>query len=292
MTQAAFDVCCLPERGVVAIEGVDAVTFLDNLATNALDAIAVGDARFAGLLTPQGKILFEFFAVRTSDGFLLDVSRDAAPALCKRLTLYKLRAKIAIVDRSEDLRVLVSPQAFEASLGNGFRDPRDPELGFRLVSSDPSVGARCDAEALGRYHQHRIGLGIPDGGLDYPLGDTFPHEANYDLLNGVSFSKGCYVGQEVVSRMQNKTVVRKRIVKVAGAQALLAGSAILVGSAEIGRLGTVTGNHGLAMLRLDRVAEALAKGDPLAAGGVTLTADPIALARYAKSVADKPVIDL
>jgi folate-binding protein YgfZ len=121
------------------------------------------------------------------------------------------------------------------------------------------------------YHAHRIALGVPEAGKDYPLGDTFPHEANLDALGSVSFTKGCFVGQEVVSRMQHRGTARKRIVIVEGDGPLEHGSEILAGPAAIGTIGSVAGGQGLALLRLDRAQEAVAKGEPLTAGGARIT---------------------
>jgi hypothetical protein len=129
-----------------------------------------------------------------------------------------------------------------------------------------------DAEWVGTesYHAHRIALGVPEAGKDYPLGDTFPHEADLDVLNGVSFGKGCFIGQEVVSRMRHRGTVRRRVVPVEGAAVLASGVPVTAGEAEIGRVGSVAGTRALAMVRLDRVAEAVAKGVPVEAGGVAI----------------------
>ena len=275
-----FDHTHLLDRGLVAVTGPDALSFLDNLATNALDALAQGEARFAALLTPQGKILFEFFALRTADGFMLDTAKAKTADLIKRLSLYKLRAKVTIV---EDGRVVsVSPTPTDLS----FADPRHAGLGHRCIGGNPPTGGKA------AYHAHRISLGIAEGDRDYSLGDTFPHEANYDLHHGVSFTKGCFIGQEVVARMQNKTVVRKRVVKISAAAPLSEGTPILIGDAEIGRIGSVDGTHALAMLRLDRASEARDKGQVLMAAGIVVVPDPEALARYTRSVAERPVVDL
>jgi folate-binding protein YgfZ len=128
------------------------------------------------------------------------------------------------------------------------------------------LGAEC-----GDWHSHRIALGVPEGGRDYRFGDAFPHEADLDLLNGVSFTKGCFVGQEVVSRMQHRAMVRKRVVPIAAQQPLQAGVPITAGTAVIGTVGSVAGCQGLAMLRLDRAAEARAKGDALLAAGIAIS---------------------
>lgn len=291
-------VALLPDRGVVSVTGVDAAAFLDNLVTNDLDGMDAGAARFAALLNPQGKILFEFFIVRTAAGFLLETQLDRAADLAKRLQMYKLRSKVEIANAPGEIVVAASqgdvrvrpPEAI------AFQDPREPRLGDRLLIPAPRIGGVLDMMGAQRltpaqYDAQRIALGVAEGGRDYVLGDTFPHEANYDLLHGVSFSKGCFVGQEVVARMQNKTVVRKRVVRVAGA-GLVSGGEVKLGEAAIGTIGTTTGTDALAMVRLDRVAEALDKGAAVTAAGAPVAVDAEALARYREAVAKRPVIDL
>ena len=155
-------------------------------------------------------------------------------------------------------------------------DPRLPQLGLRTLWG-PGVASRLREEAAREanatpadYHAHRIALGVPEGGKDYAFGDTFPHEANMDLLNGVSFSKGCFVGQEVVSRMQHRGTARKRVVIVEGDKSLETGVAITAGQATIGTVGSVAGHQGLALVRLDRVEEMQRKGEPITAAGTPL----------------------
>jgi folate-binding protein YgfZ len=133
------------------------------------------------------------------------------------------------------------------------------------------AGEDADSATPEDYHAHRIALGVPEGGKDYELGDTYPHEALFDQLNGVSFEKGCYVGQEVVSRMQHRGTARKRVVPVlADATLPDPGTPVVAGSVEIGRLGSSVDGMGLALLRLDRAAEMQEKGDALQAGSVPL----------------------
>jgi tRNA-modifying protein YgfZ len=282
-------VALLADRGVVSLSGPDTLDFLDNLATNDLVGMAVGEARFAGLLTPQGKILFEFFALRTDDGWRLDTLGAKVADLIKRLTMYKLRAKVVLADVSTDVAVAAAwgpaPPAF--SDGWCFADPRRAELGWRLIVPRPAFAELPAGATEDDYHRHRIALGVAEGGRDYPLGDTFPHEANYDRDAGVSFTKGCFVGQEVVARMQNKTVVRKRIAAITGSAALTTGAEVLIGgTAAIGTIGSVDGTRGLALLRIDRAAEAADKGQTLTtADGTIVTVDPAALDRYRASAA-------
>jgi folate-binding protein YgfZ len=273
----------LPDRGVVRVAGEDADKLLQGVITNDMDLLSVQPAIHAALLAPQGKILFEFFVVKAGEeAYLLETGREQAAGLAKRLGMYKLRAKVAIEDASSGYRVLVlwgaAPQSLGGTKGTvSFPDPRLPALGLRILAesgfadhiASASNGADATAEA---YHAHRIALGVPEGGKDYVLGDTFPHEADMDRLGGVSFTKGCFVGQEVVSRMQHRAHVRKRVVPVeaAGPGELRPGAEIAVGTAVIGTVGSVSGRRALAMLRLDRAAEAKAKGQPLTTGGIEI----------------------
>ena len=168
--------------------------------------------------------------------------------LLKRLTMYKLRAKLTLENLSGQFHILATWN----QPSDGLDDPRDSALGHRLLQN----GAAPEGDEAA-YHAHRIRLGIAEGGLDYVYGDTFPHEANFDRTGGVDFHKGCYVGQEVVSRMQHKTQVRKRVVPVYfDGPALPPGADIVAGDLSIGRMGSSIAGQGLALIRLDRAEEA------------------------------------
>lgn len=275
----------LTDRSVVSVAGPDAEKLLQGLVTNDLPG-EVGVATFAGLLSPQGKILFDFFIVRHGEGFLFDVVRDKAADLVKSLTLYRLRSKVEIVDRSAALAVSAGWGPYAGSndplppgIITSFVDPRLPALGRRDISDAAQTPVHCGQTASeAAYHAHRIALGVPEGGRDYVFGDTFPHEALFDQLHGVSFDKGCYVGQEIVSRMQHRGTARKRIVPVTGHESESGpgelpphGTDIMAGSVAIGTMGSADGSRGLALIRLDRAAEFKAKGVPLTAAGVPLT---------------------
>lgn len=284
----------LADRGVVSVTGPDARAFLDNLITNDMALLDARDAIHAALLTPQGKILFAFFVVKTPAGYLLETGLEQTAALAKRLALYKLRAQVEIKDAAGEVVVAVSEGDVRARPQGAiaFVDPRSERLGDRVLLPAPLVGdltARMGARRMlpQTHAAHRIAAGIPEAIYDYPLGDTFPHEANFDIHNGVSFTKGCYVGQEVVARMQNKTVVRKRVVAVSGSGALESGLPVTIGEAVIGALGTVAGTSGLAMLRLDRVIEAIDKGQPILAGAVRIDVDGERIAAYRASLAER-----
>lgn len=295
---SAIKIARLADRGVVRIEGQDSEKLLQGLITNDVAGLELGAARHAALLSPQGKILFDFFIVRVAGGYLIDVARGKAQDLVKRISMYKLRADVTITDQSSDYVVFALWGEDEASLPGGitgirFADPRHAGLGSRLLVPQEMAGAVQQAARDLEASQHvydglRVRLGIPEGGKDFDFGEAYPHEADLDLFYGVSFTKGCFVGQEIVSRMQNRTLVRKRVVKVDGSGPLTPGSDIRLGDVTIGRLGTVEGQSGLAMLRLDRALEAEDKREPLTAGNVTITPDPEPLARFRKAAAMKP----
>jgi folate-binding protein YgfZ len=282
----------LPDRGVVKVAGDDARKFLNGLLTADLDRVSPASARYAALLTPQGKIIVDCIVAEIAPedgaGLLLDCPRALAPNLVERLSFYKLRAKVTVEDLSGALGVLaVWDGEATTEYGLVYRDPRVAALGSRVMLP-PHVAAEaaaelgatlCEAEA---YEAHRISLGIPRGGLDFIYGDAFPHEADMDQLGGVDFEKGCYVGQEVVSRMEHRGTARNRVVPVTcDAFAPEAGTPVVAGERPIGTMGSSARTHGLAMLRLDRVADAIATGTALVAGGVEIRPVKPGWARYA-----------
>jgi folate-binding protein YgfZ len=266
----------LEDRGVLSVSGADATSFLQGLLTNDVDGLAPSEARYAALLTPQGKILFDMIVVRMSGGeepaFLIDCTAAQAADLAKRLGFYKLRAKVAIADMSADRAVAAFWGAEAPGVGEGvlYVDPRDPRLGWRAILPRP-IAAAVGLERAGEYEGLRIAAGTPKGGLDFAYADAFPHDANFDLLHGVDFDKGCYVGQEVVSRMKHRGTARKRVarVKLAG-PAPAPGTPVMDGELAVGSLGSSSGREALAMLRIDRVEDASTAGRPLSAGGVSL----------------------
>ena len=236
----------LPDRSLLEIAGEERANFLQGLITNDVAGLGAGQACFAGLLSPQGKILFDFFAIDAGDTILLDCPAAAAADLLKRLTFYKLRAKVTLGNITDKWRVAAAwgegaGEALKASASIAFGDPRLPALGFRsLIEAGASV--KFNADSVG-YDAMRIAAAVPEGGKDYAYGDTFPHEACFDLLNGVSFTKGCYVGQEVVSRMQHRGTARTRVLAVSAAAPLPEGGAdILAEGFAVGRLGSVAGD--------------------------------------------------
>jgi len=269
----------LPDRGVVKVAGDGARNFLHGLVTADTLTLAPGAARFCALLTPQGKIIADFIVVPQAEGggFFLDIPRVLGTALVAKLNLYKLRAKVMIEDLSEVLGVLAAWD------GNGttkyglcYADPRQPALGLRVMipphlAAGTAVDLGAGIVAASEYEAHRIALGVPQGGIDFKYGDAFPHETDMDQLGGVDFAKGCYVGQEVVSRIEHRGTARTRAVPIRyDGAAPEAGAAIMAGERQVGTMGSAMGGRGLALLRLDRVADALALGEPLTGGGVPI----------------------
>jgi folate-binding protein YgfZ len=266
----------LSDRGIVEVAGADASDFLQSLVTNDIDRVAPGSAMFAGLLTPQGKIVFDFIIYSPGENaYWLDAPVETAAALAKRLNLYKLRAKVAVADRTQEMAVgaLLEDGAAPAEPPVAvYADPRHPLMPRRFILSDPGGAARAGAGGGEAYHATRIALCVPEGARDYAYGEIFPHEVCYDLLNGVDFDKGCYVGQEVVSRMHHRGVAKTRIAGVKGTAPLPAvGTEITSGDHPVGQLGSSQGELGVALVRLDRAEEAAGRGAPLRAGGVELT---------------------
>jgi tRNA-modifying protein YgfZ len=291
--KAAF----LTDRGVVKVSGEDARNFLNGLVTTDITLVRPGLGRFGALLTPQGKITVDFLVTEAPSGhgggFLIDCPRALAPGLATKLGFYKLRAKVAVENLSDDLGVMAvwdGEPTVKPDLT--FADPRDASLGWRILAPEPLAQKVADligAELVeaSSYEAQRIGAGVPRGGLDFIYGDAFPHETNMDRLHGVDFDKGCYVGQEVVSRTQHRGTARTRTLRVAlDGPAPEAGSAILAGEKPVGTMGSSAEGVGLALIRIDRAADAREAATPLMSGGLAVRlTDPDAFTLPKKTVA-------
>jgi folate-binding protein YgfZ len=271
----------LPDRGVVKVVGEPARSFLNGLLTADIGQVSPAAARFAALLTPQGKIVVDGIVAEAppedGGGFFVDCPRALALMLVDKLNFYKLRAPVIAEDLSEILGVMaVWDGSGDTEYGLVYDDPRLPALGRRVML--PPHLAREAADDLGaelvdaaQYEAHRIALGVPRGGLDFTYGDAFPHETDMDQLNGVDFAKGCYVGQEVVSRMEHRGSARNRVVPVAyEGFAPEPGGPVTAGEKQIGTFGSRADGRAVALLRLDRAADALAAATPIVAGSATL----------------------
>lgn len=265
----------LARRGVVAVGGPEAEHFLNNLVTAEVSRAAPGQGVFAALLSPQGKILFDFIIIRDGERFLIDMARDQAEAFVKRLTIYRLRAKVTIEDVSASFRVVAlwSPAGVAHIDGVAAPDPRLASLGWRMIMPrDWPVEHHGFAPAsVADYDAMRIGLAIPEGGIDFAFGDAFPHDTDMDQIGGVDFDKGCYIGQEVVSRMEHRGTARRRFITVSADGALPpAGTELKAGERPVGTLGSSVGGTGLALVRLDRAKDAQDAGTAITADGIAV----------------------
>jgi folate-binding protein YgfZ len=263
-------VAYLDDRAVVRIAGPEAGTFLQNVVTLDVPAADRDGCGYGALLTPQGKVMWDFLLHRLDDGYAADVRAEEVEAFAKRLSLYKLRAKVEIGVAAE-LAVFVgwgdgpSPQGGEEV----HADPRLAELGWRWIA--PAGSVQTDASTAD-WHRHRIALAVPEGGVDFAFGDAFPFDAAMDSLNGVAFDKGCFVGQEVVSRMRHRGTARRRIVAIDAKTALPEpGAEIVAGGRPLGRLGSAADGHAIGLVRLDRLRAALDAGEAVQAGPEEVT---------------------
>jgi folate-binding protein YgfZ len=250
----------LAARGVVAISGEDRVAFLQGLVSNDVALVAPGRAVWAALLTPQGKWLADFFVLSDGERLLLDCERAQAPMLAQRLARYRLRARVALADLSETLHVHAAwdgtPEVPAGAIAAP--DPRLPQAGWRVLAAAAWPG-NADAAA---WDAHRIALGLPDGSRDMEAEKSVLLEAGFDELSGVSWSKGCYMGQELTARTKYRGLVKRRLVPVAIAGAAPApGTPVLRGGSEVGTMRSSAGGLGLALLRLDAIGGVLACGD-------------------------------
>jgi tRNA-modifying protein YgfZ len=276
----------LANRAVIEVAGPDAEHFLQNIVTTDLDKLGKDEAKPGALLSPQGKILFDFLISRAVENTLrLDVRADVADDFVRRLMLYRLRAK-AEISKQEHVRVAASWQndsdasetdsssshsgSTASQVDSGWlRDTRFPAaFGVRRrYGSAPAADA-----AIAEWDTLRVRHGIAESGVDYALGEAFPHDVLLDQTGGIGFRKGCYVGQEVVSRMQHRGTARRRVLLAEAAIDLPSpGTEITAGGRTIGQLGTVSGRNGLATARIDRVKDAMDAGVPLLAGNVEVT---------------------
>lgn len=234
-------------RRVLRISGKDREEFLQNLVTNDVAGLKDGLV-WTALLTPQGKYLADFFLVPDDEAILLDVAEPLAVGLVQRLSMYKLRADVAI--EATDIPV---SRGTEAAPEGAFADPRHPSLGWRAYDGRPSENADWDAL--------RVAAGVPESGVELVPNDSYPLEFDFERLSGVDFKKGCYVGQEVTARMKHKTELRKGLARVRVEGSAPVGSEIVNGKgAAVGVLYTQAGGQGLAYLRRDRVDDAMRAG--------------------------------
>lgn len=270
------DICTLPSRALLRLTGADATEWLQGLITNDVERLDTDGALYAALLSPQGKILFDFLIYRAADSLLIDCEASARDALMKRLSMYKMRSDVTLTPEP-DLGVLSSCTPLDASLAHveiAVRDPRLEELGFRMVGDLARMASdyeeqdhSVDGEDV--YRDYLLKLGVPNGEADFAPGKAYPLESNFDELNGISFTKGCFIGQEVAARMKHKTDLKKRILPVVSDGAMPEpGTQIRAGDAKAGDILSGSGSSGLALMRLAEWRAAMAQDIPLETNGV------------------------
>jgi folate-binding protein YgfZ len=249
----------LDSRALIRVSGPDARPFLHNLLTQDVETLAAGELRFGALLSPPGRLLFDLFLWGEGDGILLDVAADRRDALRQRLSMYQLRAQVTV--EADDRPVLASwPE-----VADGFvPDPRAPGLGGRRYGGAVEPNA---AEA--DWQAHRLSVGVPDPAADAPSDKTYPIEADFDLLNGIDFQKGCFVGQETTSRMKRRGAIRNRMLPLAfDGPPPSFGAEVLNGDLRAGEVLSGIDGAAMALLRLDRIE-----------GGLTVEGRPVRVRR-------------
>jgi tRNA-modifying protein YgfZ len=256
----------LAHRGVIRVAGADAATLLNGLVTNDVSRASTDQAVFAAMLTPQGKYLFDMFVLQPeTDTFVLDVSR--AGEFAKRLSMYRLRSQVTIEDASSQMGVFFSVDA--PAFGQSFLDPRLAALGWRVIA--PIADVEAGEEDFAARHE----LGVPDASIDLLVEKDFIMEGLFDELHGLDHHKGCYVGQEMTSRMKRRTSVKNKLCRVRySGTAPPFETPILADNWEVGRMRSGSEGVGIAMIRFDRARKAMAEGHALLADGVSLTLDP------------------
>ena len=282
----------LDQRAVLTLGGEDRQRFLQGLISNDVMRVAADRAVYAALLTPQGKFLHEMVVSAVGDGLWLDTERARRADLLRRLTLYRLRAKVTLADAGDDLAVaaVFGPDAAAAfglpatagaavSAGNrvALVDPRHAGLGVRLILPAAEIRPALaelgiPAASEGDYERLRLACGVPDGSRDIEVERGVLLEHDFEALNGVDFNKGCYIGQELTARTKYRGLVKRRLARVSlNGPAPGPGTPIMLGDREAGELRTSLDGAGLALLRLDKLEEAAANGAALFAGDVRVT---------------------
>lgn len=234
----------LQTRSLIALGGPDWRSFLQGLITQDVETLAPGEARFGALLTPQGRLLYDLFVVGRAEGAWLDVEAQHRDAIIQRLTLYRLRARVDIAADDTPVAILFGGDPAEET--GWARDPRLPALGWRGYGAFEANAVEADREA------QKLRLGVP-GPADWGVDKTYPIEANFDLLNGIDFKKGCFVGQETTSRMKRRGVIKNRMLPLAfDGPAPAPGTEVLNGDLRAGEVLSGGEGRAIGLVRLDR----------------------------------------
>lgn len=282
--------CRLDDRAVLSLSGPDTGPFLQGLLTADVTKAGPGRAIFGALLSPQGKYLHDFLICGKDDALWLECEAARTDDLLRRLRLYRLRARVEIDELADGVSVFAvigadAPARLGLGAGDGaaapfaggvaFTDPRSAALGARVIAPEDEAAAALDAAGIApapraSYDRARLSLGIAEGGGEMPADKAFPLEFGFDALNGVSFDKGCFVGQEVTVRMKNRALVRKRAAPVAIDGPVPApGATLALAGREAGVLCAVADGIGLALIGNDALARARAEALPFTAGDAT-----------------------
>ena len=241
-------IATLASRAVIAVSGVDAKSFLNGLLSQEIETLAEGELRFAGLLTPQGRLLYDLFVAGTEDGVLLDVAAEHRDAIVARLTMYKLRAKVELAASELLVTAFFKADGTGGTVEGLYADPRLPSLGWRHYGPPQTASATEDA-----YDAHRLALGVPCP-ADWGTDKTYPIEADFDLLAGIDFKKGCFVGQETTSRMKRRGVIKTRMLPIVfDGPPPPFGTEVLAGELRAGEVLSGRDGRAMALLRLDRI---------------------------------------
>jgi len=235
----------LDSRALIRVSGPDARPFLHNLLTQDVETLQPGELRFGALLSPPGRLLFDLFIWGEEDGVILDVAAERRDALMQRLTLYRLRAQVEIMPIPDAVFV-----AWGTDVADGFvADPRLSALGGRRWGDESEIDA-----AESDWQARRLALGVPDPTQDALMDKTYPIEADFDLLNGIDFHKGCFIGQETTSRMKRRGTIKNRMMAIAfDGPAPERGAEVLKGDLRAGEVMTGAEGRAIALMRLDRM---------------------------------------
>jgi tRNA-modifying protein YgfZ len=258
------NLAALPQRGVISVTGPDRVPFLQGLVSNDVQLASAGEAVWAAFLTPQGKYLADFFIIADGDRLLLDCEAAQADTLVTKLSRYRLRSKV-VVGTAPELLVFAAWDDRPDVDAIVAQDPRLPMAGWRVLAPQPLQTTASEID----WDLHRMRLGLPDGSRDLEIEKSVLLEAGFDELHGVSWSKGCYMGQELTARTKYRGLVKRRLVPVSVEGAPPSpGASIMRASQDVGTMRSVQGQLGMALLRLDAMT------GPLLCGEATLTPTP------------------
>ncbi len=244
-------IATLTDRAILRVSGPQSRSFLQGLVSNDIDALTPENPLYSCLLSPQGKVMFDFFLYQHADAILIDVSHESRPLLEKRLGFYKLRADVTI--NAEEMTVSAIWGSTPEPAETIFPDPRHSALGFRALNLNPQSANKT----LKDYIAHRLALGICEGQGEIDPNSAFPLEYRLDHLNAIAFQKGCFIGQEVTSRAYRKGQLRKQIFPVAITGKAQIGDAIKAGDRRVGEIRAICGDQAVALIRLDASQDAL-----------------------------------